>query len=210
MNSRRSILAAMGMALPAAAVLAAGTKVDPSNPALLQCSRPGTGPQAARMPQVLVKDQDNRQFWFYENLVQDKLVLLSFASVDGEKHYPVIDNLVKVQEMVGDRLGKDVFMYTVTTKPEVDGADELKAFAASKGAKWQFLHGDPASVRQILRTFGVMGSAHGVAWVGNEKMGRWLRKPARLHPIFIAEAVARLSIGRAHKPFLLDMHSARA
>lgn len=208
MKSRRSVLAALGTMLPAAAVMAATSKSDPSNPALLQCERPGTGPQAKRMPQVLVQDQDQRKFWFYENLIQDKLVLLSFASVDGEKVFPVIDNLIKVQEMIGDRLGKDVFMYTVTTKPEVDTAESLKAYAEKKGARWQFLSGEPAAVRQILMAFGVMGSAHGVAWVGNEKMGRWLRKPVRLHPIFIAEAVARLSTGAAHKPFLLDMHAA--
>src|SRR3546814_14358329 len=85
---------------------------------LLACERPVDSDLAKRFPQVLVNDHNGEKFWFYENLIQDKLVLLSFASIDGEQAYPIIDNMVKVQEMLGDRLGDDVHMYTITTKPE--------------------------------------------------------------------------------------------
>src|SRR3546814_5058837 len=54
-------------------------------------------------------------------------LLLSFASGDGEQAYPIIDNMVKVQEMLGDRLGDDVHMYTITTKPEVYTAESLRS-----------------------------------------------------------------------------------
>src|SRR3546814_6444309 len=100
----------------------------------------------------------------------------------------LIDNMVKVQEMLGDRLGDDVHMYTITTKPEVDTAESLKQYAAAKGARWKFLSGDPASIRKILTAFNVMGSIHGLTWVGNQRTGRWLTKPARVQPIFIARS----------------------
>ncbi|PKM08354.1 MAG: hypothetical protein CVV14_04570 [Gammaproteobacteria bacterium HGW-Gammaproteobacteria-4] len=180
---------------------------EEGNPMLLRCERPTVGPHAERFPQALVQDQHGQKFWFYENLIQDKVVLLSFASLDGERIYPIIDNLIKVQEMLGERLNNDVFIYTITTKPEVDSAQQLKEFAEAKGARWKFINGDPAAIRQILAAFSVMGSVHGTAWIGNQRTGRWLTKPARVQPIFIAEAVAMLSTGKYHKERLLDMRS---
>lgn len=214
MNSRRTVVTALGLGLPAMALAANANAKTPvaqeGNPMLLQCERPTVGRHAKRFPQVLVQDQNGEKFWFYENLIQDKLVVLSFASVDGEQHYSVVDNLLKVQEMLGDRLGDDVFMYTITTKPEVDTAQSLKEFAQAKGARWQFINGDPDAIRQILTAFNVMGSIHGLNWVGNQRTGRWLTKPAKVQPIFIAEAVAMLSTGKHHKARLVDMRSSMA
>src|SRR3546814_12504531 len=84
----------------------------------------------------------------------------------------LIDNMVKVQEMLGDRLGDDVHMYTVTTKPEVDTAESLKQYAATKGARWKFLSGDPASIRKILTAFNVMGSIHGLTDRKSVELGK--------------------------------------
>lgn len=208
MNSRRTVVTALGLGLPAMALAAKTPVADPANPMLLaNCARPTVGRHAKRFPQVLVQDQNGEKFWFYENLIQDKLVLLSFASIDGEQHYSVVDNLIKVQEMLGERLGNDVFMYTITTKPEVDTAQGLKEYAAAKGARWQFINGEPDAIRQILSSFNVMGSIHGLTWIGNQRSGRWLTKPAKVQPIFIAEAVALLSTGKHHKPYLIDMRS---
>jgi protein SCO1/2 len=162
------------------------------------------------MPQAVVQDQDGREFKFYDDLIKDKLVLISFASVDGEKRFPIVDNLVKVQQMVRDRLGKDLFIYTVTTKPQVDTPAALKAFAAKKGAHWQFLTGKTEEIAKIKTTLGVMGSIHGLLWIGNDRSGRWLSKPARLQPLFISESLAFLSTGAQHKQFLKDMRSVKS
>ncbi|MDX2300030.1 MAG: SCO family protein [Xanthomonadaceae bacterium] len=210
MNSRRTVVTALGLGLPAAALAAKSQVAEPGNPMLLQCERPAVGRHAKRFPQVLVQDQNGEKFWFYENLIQDKLVLLSFASIDGERQYPIVDNLLKVQEMLGERLGNDVFMYTITTKPEVDTAPGLREYATSKGARWQFLGGEPEAIHRILAAFSVMGSVHGLTWIGNQRTGRWLTKPARVQPIFIAEAVALLSTGKHHRARLLDMRSTMA
>ena len=109
--------------------------------------------------------------------------------------------------MLEDRLGKDVTMLTVTTNPTKDSPDDLKKLADSKGAKWQFITGEPDEIRNLLLAFGIKGSISGLSWVGNEKTGRWMTKASRQHPLFIAEAVARLSTGKAHKPFLVDLRS---
>jgi protein SCO1/2 len=194
------------MAIPAAAMAATKTAIDP---AFMTCPRATGGKNADRFPQVIVQDQFHRKAWFYEELIRDKLVLVNFTSVTGEKYYPILDNLVKVQEMLGERLGDDVFMYTITTRPHEDSPESLRALAEEHGARWQFLSGEPESIREILASFNARGSLHALSWIGNEKAGRWLNKPSRLHPLYIAEAVARLSSGKHHKPFLIDMRQRR-
>ncbi|VAW62885.1 hypothetical protein MNBD_GAMMA09-3381 [hydrothermal vent metagenome] len=204
-NTRRAFLASAAIAIPAAATAAVAP--DAKKSAFKACPRAKGGPTASRFPQVIVEDQFKRKAWFYEEMINEKLVLVSFTSVRGEQYYPVLDNLVKVQQMLGDRLGKDVFMYTITTSPERDTPDDLKKLAEKHGAKWQFVTGKPDDIREILGAFNARGSLHALSWVGNESTGRWLNKPSRLHPLYIAEAVARLSTGKDHKPFLIDMHS---
>jgi len=206
-NSRRAFLTTAAMAVPAAAAAATVTKPQKAKSAFKNCPRAKGGPTASRFPQVIVEDQHKRKAWFYEEMVNDKLVLVSFTSVKGEKYYPVLNNLVKVQNMLKDRLGKDVFMYTITTNPERDTPEDLKKLAEKHGANWQFITGKPENIREILGAFNARGSLHALSWIGNEKTGRWLNKPSRLHPLYIAEAVARLSTGKDHKPFLVDMRS---
>lgn len=207
MKSRRAFLAAAAAAVPAAATAAVASKTDENNPAFKTCPRATGGPNAQRFPQVIVQDQNKKKAWFYEELVNNKLVLVSFTSLKGEKYYPILSNLVKVQDMLADRLGDDVLMYTITTDPHRDSPDGLKALAEQHGAKWQFLTGEPDAIREILASFNARGSITALSWIGNEKTGRWLNKPSRLQPLYIAEAVARLSTGQQHKPFLVDMHS---
>ena len=206
-TTRRTFLAAAAAAVPAAAVAAAPGAVE-KNPAFKICPRAKGGKNASRFPQVIVQDQHKEKTWFYEDLIADKLVLVSFTSVKGEKYYPLLSNLVKVHEMIEDRVGKDVHMYTVTTDPYHDTPEALKALAEKHGAKWRFLTGAPEDIHEVLLSFNARGSMYGISWIGNEKTGRWMNKPSRLQPLYIAEAVARLSTGKMHKPFLVDDHSA--
>lgn len=209
MKDRRKFLATLAVTLPTVAVAGTGASkvLDDNNSGFKECPRGITGPTAYRFPQAIVTDQNKQKAWFYEELIHDKIVLVNFTSVRGEKHYPIIKNMVKVQDMIGDRLGKDVFMYTISTDSHHDTPENLKQLADENGAKWQFLTGSPDDIREILNGFGIRGSINGLSWVGNEKTGRWMTKASRQHPLYIAEAVARLSTGKHHKPFLVDMHS---
>lgn len=204
MKSRRAMLAALGLGLPGLA-LAAGATTSQARKA--PAPRGGRSRHAWKVSQAKVKDQNGREFDFYDDLVKDKLVLISFASIDGEKRYPIVDNLVKTQQMISSRLGKDVFIYTVSTRPERDTPEALKAFADKKGARWQFLTGKPSEIAKIKQNFGVMGSIHGLVWIANDATSRWLSKPAQLQSLFLAEAVSFLSTGAEHKRHLRDMRS---
>lgn len=208
MKDRRKMLALLAVGLPSLAAAGTGESLAlAKKSAFKDCPRGITGPTAHRFPQAVVTDQNKEKAWFYEELIHDKIVLVNFTSVRGEKHYPIVANMVKVQNMIGDRLGKDVFIYTISTDPYHDTPESLKELADSHGAKWQFLTGAPEDVKGILQGFGIRGTINGLSWVGNEKTGRWMTKATRQHPLYIAEAVARLSTGKHFKPFLVDMHS---
>ena len=207
MKDGRKFLASLAVALPSLAVAGNSVAATSRSSAFKNCPRDITGPTAHRFPQAVVTNQHKQKAWFYEELIHDKLVLVNFTSVKGEQHYPIVSNMVKVQNMIGDRLGKDVFIYTISTDPYHDSPQSLKELADAHGAKWQFLTGDPDDMRAILNGFGIRGTINGLAWVGNEKTGRWMTKASRQHPLYIAEAVARLSTGKHYKPFLVDMHS---
>ncbi len=206
-TTRRMFLAGAAAAVPVVATAAVAPGALKDNPAYKTCPRARGGKNASRFPQVLVQDQYKKKAWFYEDLIADQLVLISFTSVKGEKYYPLLSNLVKVSEMIKDRVGSHVKMYTVTTDPHRDTPEALRALAEQHGADWQFLTGAVEDVREILASFNARGSLYALSWIGNEKTGRWLNKPSRLQPLYIAEAVARLSTGKQHKPFLVDMHS---
>jgi|GEM_PF-846364 len=193
--------------LTAAATAAVASEAVQGESVFRTCPRARGGKNAYRFPQVIVQDQYKAKAWFYEDLLADKLVLVSFTSVKGERYYPILGNLVKVREMIVDRVGKDVHMYTVTTDPYRDTPEALKVLAEEHGADWRFLTGAPGDVREILTSFNARGSLYGLSWIGNEKTGRWMNKPSRLHPLYIAEAVARLSIGAQHQDFFVDEHS---
>lgn len=208
MKSRRSMLAALGLGLPGLALAAGVPTAAPQ--ARKGTARGGRAAHAWSFPQSIVKDQDGAEFRFYDDLIKNKLVLISFASAAGEKRFPVVGNLVKLQQMVSNRLGKDLFIYTVSTRPETETPETLKAFATQKGARWKFLTGSPSEVAKLKKMLGVMGTMHGLVWIGNDATGRWLSKPARLQPLFLAEALAFLSTGTQHRQFLKDMRSVKS
>lgn len=205
-TTRRAFLAGVAAAVPVMASAAAGGTVA-ADSALRNCPRAKDGKNGARFPSVIVQDQHGRKSWFYEDLIADKLVLISFTSVQGEQYYPLLDNLVKAREIIRDRVGDHVHMYSLTTDPHRDTPQSLKTLAERHGADWPFLSGAPEDMREILTAFHARGKLFAVTWIGNEKTGRWLNKPSRLQPLYIAEAAARLSTGKLHKPFLIDMHS---
>ena len=65
--------------------------------------------------------------------------------------YPVIDNLVSVQRLLGDRVGREVFMYSLTVDPEHDTPRVLRAFADRHGVGpgWLFLTGEPDIIHAL-------------------------------------------------------------
>src|SRR5882757_3717773 len=97
-----------------------------------QCVAPARGPNSEYFPNVVVETHDGQKALFYDDLLRDKTVLISSVSI-GDKDCAVVKNLLKVQELLGHRLGTEVFIYSITTDPAHDRVEMLRRFAELHG-----------------------------------------------------------------------------
>jgi protein SCO1 len=90
---------------------------------------------------------------FYDDLIKGKISIINFMYASCDKYCPrSIACLTKLQDLLGDHLGRDMFMYSFTLKPDEDTPAKLAAYAKANGARpgWLFLSGneyDTTSIR---------------------------------------------------------------
>src|SRR5262245_39673368 len=97
---------------------------------------------------------ENKQVNFYDDLIKGKQVIINLMYATCEGACPIITSkLLKVHNALKDRMGKDLFMYSITLKPEQDDTEALKKFAEMHGASnlpgWVFLTGNPEDIETI-------------------------------------------------------------
>jgi protein SCO1/2 len=144
---------------------------------------PAAGPQSpARkfFTDVEVVDQDGRTHRLYSDLLQGKTVVVeSFFTSCTDSCPQLAERLEALQQWVGDRLGKDVYLLSFTLDPRQDTPARLKQYADRLGARpgWFFLTGKPENIGWALYKFGQYAadkSAHSNLLVlGNEHAGLW-------------------------------------
>jgi len=113
--------------------------------------------QEQHLPNVTLVTHDGKEVRFYDDLVKDKVVSLNFFFAECDEVCPtVMGNLSEVQRILGEKVGRDVFMYSVTLRPEEDTVDVLnyrrKMFGAKPG--WTFLTGKPDEVEKLRKGIG--------------------------------------------------------
>lgn len=151
---------------------------------------------------------------FYDDLMKDKTVLINFMYASCADSCPMTtSNLKKVYTALGDRVGKDVFMYSITLDPEHDTPHLLKSYADlfKTGPGWTFLTGTKDRIEQLRANLGYKNSdpvadkdrtQHiGVVKFGIERLERWGMAPALGSPVAIAEYIDWLEPG-AKQPSL--------
>jgi protein SCO1/2 len=142
---------------------------------------------AGMLPNVPLVTHTGQKVRFYDDCIRDKTVLLNFFLVAcTEGRCPVATaNLRKVQDLLGDRMGKDIFFYSITLQPQIDTPTVLREYAAGFDIKpgWTFLTGKPADIEFLRRSLGYVDSDPerdkdltnhiGMARYGNDKLERW-------------------------------------
>jgi protein SCO1 len=140
----------------------------------------------SRLPNVEVVTHEGRKVLFYDDLIRGKVVLINFFFADcGDLCPPMTANLLQVQDLLGDRLGKDIFIYSLTLEPEHDSPQVLKRYAEKHGVRpgWTFLTGTPETMEMLRRTLGfihpdpaadaVRSNHTGILLYGNDSLNRW-------------------------------------
>jgi protein SCO1 len=155
------------------------------------------------LPNVELQTQDGKTVHFYDDLVKDKIVTLNFFYAKCEGICPTVTaNLARVQKILGEHVGQDVFMNSISLKPEHDTPAVLKEYAQMFKAKpgWTFLTGKPDDIELLRRSLGFTNldpnldkdkSQHiGNVRYGNEPLMLWAACPGMGSPEFLAKSIS--------------------
>lgn len=178
-------------------------------------------PQAARnrwgadyFPNVALITQDGKTVRFYDDLLKGKSVAINVVFTDCKDSCPLeTANLVQLQRILGERIGKDLFFYSISIDPQRDTPEVLKAYAEKFGAGgpgWLFLTGKPEDIKLITKKLGLIRDrdkptsreGHHTPWLmlGNEPTGQWTRNSALDNPRFLAARIGTLLGWRDTQP----------
>jgi protein SCO1/2 len=170
------------------------------------CALPGGGPGRSHFPNVVLTNQDYERARFYDDLVRGKIVTINaFATKSTPLQQRIMRNLVALHEHWGKRVGRDIFMYSITYDPVNDTPDVVHEYAKHLGVGpgWSVLTGEPNNVNLVLAKlgFGYMKMGHefmaphyAFLRMGNEVLDRWTMMPAMFSPHVIAHHLTLLEV----------------
>jgi protein SCO1 len=186
------------VAVPALAHDAHPAGATPAAPATSTITRNRWG--ADYFPNVPLVNQDGVTVRFYDDLMKDKAVAINVIYTSCKDECPLeTATLVRLQKMLGERVGKDIHFYSISIDPETDTPQVLKAYAEKFGVGpgWQFLTGKPEDIKLVVRKLGLSRGSdtknrdgHTASlMVGNVPGGLWLRNSAVDNPSFLAAKI---------------------
>lgn len=161
-------------------------------------------------PNVPLKTQDGVTMRFYDDLLKGKSVAINLVYSSCENVCPLeTAKLVQVQKLFGERMGRDIFFYSIAIDPW-DTPAELKKYAKKFGVGpgWLFLSGTEADIKLITRKLGLSraGDADSkdghtaTLMVGNVPTGQWMRNSSTDNPQFLATAIGNFLGWSSTKP----------
>jgi protein SCO1/2 len=158
--------------------------------------------QQRHLPNVELVTQDSKKVRFYDDLVKDRRVVIQFMFARCKDICPIITHhLVEVQKILKDRVGSDIFFYSITLSPEEDTPRALKAYAKMHGVGpgWTFLTGKPDDIFLLRKSLGFFyndpkedadrNNHSGMLVVGTEPLMRWAMCQGGADPEWIATVI---------------------
>ena len=206
MNTRRKLLAGMG-------AVALGGLLWQRFPAEAdgEVEEAVQAPEDTYFPNVWVYTHEGERVRFYDDLVRGKIITVNMMYVDCAGVCPTMtSNLRKVQELLGERLGAEVFMYSITLQPEIDRPEHLEAYVRQQRLLpgWKFLTGDPADITRLRYGLGFydpdpevdrnLATHTGMLRVGNDRNERWTMAPALADPERIITTIIHVDGAMVH------------
>jgi protein SCO1 len=158
-------------------------------------------PGADRFPNVALTTHEGTEVRFYDDLIKGKTVAINLIYTTCQYACPLeTAKMAQVQRLLADRMGRDIFFYSITIDPEHDTPTVLKAFAERyhAGPGWSFLTGKKADIDLISKKLGLYTTPDPQSnpdghvpylLIGNEATGQWMRNSAVDNPGFIARTI---------------------
>jgi protein SCO1/2 len=155
---------------------------------------------ASYFPNVPLITQEGKTIHFYDDMLKGKIVLINFIYTECGDVCPLeTAKLAQVYKLLGDRMGKDIFFYSISVDPKRDTPAVLKAYSKKfhTGAGWYFLTGKREDIDVVRKKIGMAGrpnedpvTGHTTSLtLGNEPQGQWMQDSSFDDPRFIATIV---------------------
>lgn len=161
-----------------------------------QAGMPSAPERRTQYPNVTLQDEHARRLRFYDDCLKNRIVIMNmmYTTCTGICP-PNTAALLAIREALGDRVGHDIFIYSLTLRPEFDTPDALRAYAQKYRITqpgWHFLTGGVKEMEQVRRRMGFYDvdpvidsdlSRHtGMLRIGSERLDRWFMTPT-LSPV---------------------------
>ena len=180
-------------------LLIAAAAAWPAPPAA--AARPGD------FPNPLLETHTGKRFRFHDDIVKGNKAVLFNMMYAGCRNIcpPNTASLREVHQLLGERMGRDVFFYSLTLQPDLDRPPDLQAYARRYGVGpgWTFLTGRRKDIDAIRRKLGFFDpdpevdanpmQHTGMVRIGNAARDRWSMMPALLPPARLAKSIAELA-----------------
>lgn len=181
-----------------AALFVSTAALIPFHSALAADGNPNWG--ANHFPNVALTTQDGKTVKFYDDLLKGKTVVINFIYTRCGNVCPLeTAKLSQVYKLLGDRMGKDIYFYSITVDPKHDNAAVLKDYSEKfhTGPGWYFLTGKMEDIDAVRKSIGMelrpnsdplTGHTTAIT-LGNETTGQWMVDSSMDDPRYVAVMV---------------------
>lgn len=129
---------------------------------------------------VVLVNQDGASMRFYSDLIKGRTVIAIPFFTECTGACPVMNQtLAQIQDWLGDRLGREAVIVSMSVDPATDTVPVLREYAKHYNARpgWHFLGGRRENVELALRKLGqsveVRENHTNIMIIGNERTGLW-------------------------------------
>ena len=141
-------------------------------------------------PNSTLITQDGEKVEFFDDLIKDKVVAINFIFTSCVDSCPLETARMKnVKQILGDRVGKDIFFYSISIDPRTDTPAVLRAYKKKFkiGPEWTFLTGNEMDIIELRKKLGlylddIQTSKEDIEdhnlnlIIGNQSSGRWMKR----------------------------------
>ncbi len=151
-------------------------------------------------PNVPLITHEGTSVRFFDDLIRGKVVVINFIYTTCPDSCPLeTARLAEVQRILGDRVGRDVFIYSITIDPQRDTPEVLAEYAKmyKAGPGWLFLTGKAGDITLLRKKLGLYipeiqdgSNDHNLSLIiGNQATGRWMKRSPFENPYVLSRQI---------------------
>jgi len=137
------------------------------------------------LPNVTVYNQHGKAMRFYDDVIKDRIVVISFIYTSCKNICPLVTaRLAQVAESLGEAAHRDIRFVSISIDPIPDTPEKLKEMADAFHApdEWLFLTGGVDDIALIRHKLGErsreINEHRNEILLGNDRTGEWARDSA--------------------------------